>query len=60
MPTRRLPDNPVPSAFDWTAVCRNPDHDPPRMIVLAPGQYEHTCPACGRVVRFTIPTRTLF
>jgi hypothetical protein len=29
--------------------CRHPEHDPPGMIVLPPGTYEHTCPGCKRV-----------
>lgn len=37
------------------SVCRNPEHDPPTMIHLEPGVYEHTCPGCGRVVRFVVP-----
>ncbi len=28
--------------------CRHPSHDPPSMIVLPPGIYEHTCPGCGK------------
>lgn len=36
--------------------CRSPEHDPPRMIVLEPGTYEYTCPLCGKVQIFTVPT----
>ncbi len=28
--------------------CRHPGHHPPSMIVLTPGIYEHTCPACQK------------
>ena len=34
--------------------CSHPSHDPPNMIVLPPGIYEHTCPACGYRVEFTV------
>jgi hypothetical protein len=34
--------------------CGHPEHDPPEMIVYEPGEYEHTCPKCGRVFRFVI------
>jgi len=34
--------------------CMHPEHEPPKHIVLSPGQYEHTCPACGKVSRFTV------
>ena len=26
--------------------CRHPEHEPPSMIVLTPGIYEHECPRC--------------
>lgn len=35
-------------------LCRSPEHNPPKMIVLAPGTYEHTCPACGYKMIFTV------
>ena len=37
--------------------CHNPEHNPPGMIVLPPGVYEHTCPGCGQITRFTVPPR---
>ena len=40
MSLRKIADEPKP--------CRHPQHDPPTMIVLDPGTYEHTCPGCGR------------
>lgn len=30
-----------------TVRCRHPEHNPPNMIVLPPGIYEHECPGCG-------------
>jgi hypothetical protein len=30
----------------WFRRCRHPAHDPPNMIVLEPGTYEHECPSC--------------
>jgi hypothetical protein len=44
--------------FDEKAACRHPEHNPPTMIVLEPGLYEHECPSCGRKVQFTVPLRT--
>jgi hypothetical protein len=35
--------------------CLSPEHNPPNMIVLQPGTYEHTCPSCGHATVFTIP-----
>lgn len=35
--------------------CSHPCHNPPSHIALSPGVYEHTCPACGTVTRFTVP-----
>jgi hypothetical protein len=47
MTLRKIADIPEP--------CRNPQHDPPSMICLSPGVYEHTCPGCGARVLFTVP-----
>jgi hypothetical protein len=47
MPTKKiadLPDKP----------CAHPEHYPPRHRVFPPGIYEHTCPACGRRMVFTV------
>lgn len=46
MPTRKIADIPVP--------CRDSEHNPPAHQVFEPGIYEHTCPSCGKVTRFTI------
>jgi hypothetical protein len=56
MPLRKLPD-PEQWPSVWTAekkTCFHPEHDPPTMILLEPGLYEHTCPGCGRVTTFRI------
>lgn len=34
--------------------CFHPEHNPPGMIVLEPGIYEHTCPGCGKRVEFIV------
>lgn len=34
--------------------CRHPEHNPPGMIVLSPGTYEHTCPACKKTTVFVV------
>jgi hypothetical protein len=39
---------------DLPKICRHPEHNPPTMIVLSPGVYEHTCPGCGHQITFTI------
>jgi hypothetical protein len=33
-------------------VCDDPDHEPP--YTKTPGLYEHECPTCHRIVRFTV------
>lgn len=44
--------------FGHQDICRHPEHNPPSMIVLKPGVYEHTCPACGKKRTFTVPLIT--
>ena len=40
----------------WTGKeCHSPEHNPPMGIVLEPGTYEYTCPACGAKRVFTVP-----
>ena len=34
--------------------CQHPEHNPPGLIVLEPGTYEHTCPGCGEVQVFQV------
>lgn len=38
--------------------CFHPGHNPPGNIVLPPGVYEHTCPACLRKTTFTVSRTT--
>lgn len=46
MPTRRIAELPQ--------ICRHPEHDPPRMQMLEPGLYEHTCPSCRSTQMFVV------
>lgn len=46
MGLKKIADIPTP--------CLHPEHNPPSMIVLSPGVYEHTCPGCGHSVTFTV------
>ena len=57
MPTERIDESKV-TAKEWILThlnCRDPNHNPPNMIVLNPGRYRHTCPSCGKVVEFDVP-----
>jgi hypothetical protein len=49
MPTRKIGELPWPQG-----PCLDADHDPPKHQQFWPGEYEHTCRQCGRVVRFTV------
>ena len=41
---------------NWnTKTCKHPEHNPPSHIVLDPGNYEYTCPACLKTTIITIP-----
>ncbi len=43
-----MPFKKIAPVESWmTPTCRDPEHFPPRMIVLEPGKYKYTCPACG-------------
>lgn len=46
MPTIKIADIQKP--------CRDREHNPPSHMVYDDGVYEHTCPSCGRVTRFTV------
>jgi len=35
-------------------ICRHPEHNPPSMIVLPPGTYQHECPKCHKTITFNI------
>jgi len=52
MPVRKVSDLPG---------CHDPDHHPlteTERLALAPGIYEHTCPACNNRTRFTVCPRS--
>lgn len=52
MPLRKIEDEPD----NWERVhpCIHPEHDPPINLVLQPGKYEYTCPACGKKTVFVV------
>lgn len=52
MPTRKIAD------LKCKVPCADPDHDPPSMMVLPDGLWEHECPTCGhrQVFRVSKPT----
>lgn len=52
MPTRKIAD------IEQKEVCRDPEHNPPQYQVFEPGIYEHECPACHKIQRFTVPERS--
>lgn len=56
MPTRKItePNDRSP--------CRDPEHEPPSMMVYANGLYEHECPSCGakNVFRVNKPILGMF
>lgn len=52
MPTRKIADPPP-------RPCSHPEHDPPGMMVFAPGTYEHECPRCHHIIVFTVRERWL-
>lgn len=45
--------------FPPSYYCQHPAHNPPTMMVLSPGEYEHTCPGCGAVSRFMVYPRPM-
>lgn len=47
--TRKISDLPKQQT------CRHPQHNPAAFRVYKPGIYEHTCPACGATIKFTVP-----
>ena len=44
---------------DIEDACSDPQHNPPSHMVLEPGVYQHTCPNCGNVIKFTVPKITI-
>lgn len=39
---------------DLPQSCLSPDHNPPSMVHLEPGVWQHTCSGCGKVSTFTV------
>jgi hypothetical protein len=54
MPTRKVRDYEKDPKYSQ---CLDPDHRPPTMVVWDPGEYEHTCPRCGNIIKFIVPVR---
>lgn len=48
------PWNLPPHGTGGPGPCYHPEHNPPSMIVLTPGVYEHVCPGCGARVEFRV------
>ncbi len=46
--TRRIGDVPKP------AHCGHPEHSPPAHTAWPSGVWEHECPGCGHITRFTV------
>ena len=40
---------------DTSPPCSHPEHSPPSYCVFEPGEYRHTCPACGHITYFRVP-----
>lgn len=53
MPLRKIDGD--PKYPQYKKICRNPSHNPPMHIVLKPGIYEYSCPACGEIQIISIP-----
>lgn len=49
-----MPEKKVGEVPENQKHCKHPEHAPASMIVREPGVYEHTCPGCQQVTRFTI------
>jgi len=39
---------------DPPQTCAHVEHEPPKLIVLDPGTWEHECPGCGHKTIFTV------
>ena len=39
--------------------CRDPEHEPPKMMVFEEGIWEHICPSCGKRQTFRVENPTL-
>ena len=51
MPFKKIKDD---ERWAPPKLCMHPEHNPPGMIVLQPGTYEYSCPACGHTVRLVV------
>ena len=50
--------------IDWSSLwmdrfCKDPGHNPPSMVVLTEGIWQHTCPKCRKVQHIVIPPKDL-
>lgn len=52
MPTRKIAE-----PNDGEKKCMDPEHNVPQFMVFEPGTYEHECPSCGNIIRFTIRSK---
>ena len=43
--------------FEEQKTCNHQEHDPPKMILLDPGNYTWKCPSCGKEQSFVVPPR---
>ena len=53
MTLKKIGDLPKNSSYQ-KRYCIHPEHNPPSMIVLQPGVYEHTCPGCFEKIEFIV------
>jgi len=54
MPTKKIAD--LPSRGE----CQSKEHSPAIHLFLESGIYEHTCPKCGKVTRFTVQEKETY
>lgn len=50
MPTKKIAEN-------EKRPCRDPNHHPPKHMLLTPGLYMHECPTCHNIVTFRVPSK---
>ena len=43
---------------DAELTCQDSEHEPPKHMVFEPGEYEHECPSCRKITKFTVPLIT--
>lgn len=44
--------------YEQKKKCNHPEHNPPTMIVLPPGNHTYQCPVCGEKTHITVPEVT--